>query len=329
MKKFTLLSLLLALLFVACNDSDSSTYDPYAAVRPGITIYNSAVAQQNVATDPASVAVKLAMLIDEAALQNSTIEEVKVTYNGGSYKLYTLLFGQTTRITSDANGNYRISYFDASAGIRDAYVRQGVYQVQTQGISLSQSSEEQPWVVTVEGDPIYLSINQSGSLVTPHSPTYVLEAGSNTLYCLANGSYALVVEGIESHIKGYSAYLSDWSGDFTWSLSTSSDNLAFSTHREDTYTLYGSASGASFYALDGKTQTQLSYSVPLNDPVKWQPSRTLAYTLITEGEERATILNVTPTLTEEYPSPSVRVVRELDKNTILTTVIYNNITMQL
>ena len=324
MKKFTLLSLLAVLLFSACNDSDSSAYDPYASVRPGITIYNSAVAQQNVATDPASVAVKLAMLLDEATLQNSTIEEVMVTYNGGSYKLYTLLFGQTTRITSDMNGTYRISYFDASAGIRDAYARQGVYLVQTQGISLAQSSEEQPWVVTLENGPVYLTQNSSYL-----ASTYVIESGSNTLYRLSSGSYALVVEGLEAYLKGYSAYLSDWSGYFTWSTSTASDNLAFTTHREDTYTLYGSASGTTFYTLDGNTQTQISYVVPINDPVKWQPSRTSAYTLITEGEERATILNVTPALTLDYPSPSVRVVRSLDKNTILTTVIYNNITMQL
>lgn len=324
MKKFSLFALLAGLLFVACNDDNDTVYDPYASVRPGITIYNSTSTQQSVATDPASAAVKLAMLIDEAAKQQTTIDEVTVTYNSASYKLSNLLFGPSTRITEEEPGRYRIAYFDNSAGVRDTFYRQGVYIVNTQGISLAESSEDTPWTVGLDKDPVYLT-SGNGYLET----TYLIESGTNTLYRLPNGSYALLVEEVAAHLRGYPEYLSNWSGDFTWSASTSADDLAYTTHREDVYTLYGSASGESFFLLGSAVQTELRYTVPTTNPVQWQPSRTLSIGLIISGEERAAILNTASVSTADFPAPSVSVVRELDGNTILTTVIYNNNTVQL
>ncbi len=323
MKKITLLYLFAALLFVGCKDDDNSVYDPYASVRPGITIYNSGSAQQSVSSDLGSAAAKLAMLMDEAKKQNTTIEAVTVLYKEATYKLHNLLFGPTTRITQEGN-TYRISYFDATAGIRDNFSRQGVYLVDTKGVSLAESTEDTPWVVTLEKDPVYLT-SGSGYLET----TYVIESGSNTLYRISGDSYALLIEGVEAHLRGYTEKLSNWSGDFVWTTSTVADDFAFTTHQKDTYTLYGSASGRSFYSLGGATQTEFDYAVPANDPVTWEPSRTVSYALIVEGEERISILNMTEQLLVNFPSPTVRVLRELDKNEIKTTVIYNNNTVQL
>ena len=55
---------------VGCSSDGGGYDDPYASVRPGVTIYNCSENQMMVSGDAASIAVRLAMLIDEAAAKD-------------------------------------------------------------------------------------------------------------------------------------------------------------------------------------------------------------------------------------------------------------------
>lgn len=312
-------------LLAGCNSSSSNYVDPYASVRPGMTIYNAAATQNRVALDPAAVAVRLAMLLDEAAVQDKSIEEVSVSYNNSTYKLWNLLFGAsvTIREADDAPGDYLITYGESSAAPIDCYVRSGSYRVRTGGRSLAETTEAEPWVAEPVA-PVKLTAYSSYS-----SESYLLRSGSVMLWHARATSYEMRVENLKAHFAGYEKYSSDWSGEFTWSCSTHPETLSFTAHAEDTYTLWGTAEGETFYALNNANPTRMRYSASMSAPVEYRPSKTSNYQVITNGTERAEFTSPLDYSAEAFPSPAVVVRRTLADKLISTEIIYNGVTMPL
>lgn len=314
----------------ACNTSGESAFtDPYADVRPGMTIYNSVVLQNTVATDPAAVAVRLAMLIDEANLKQSSLDEVTVSYGSmESVKLKNLLFGQSVGIEAKsseeegyADGDYLLSYQTTSVAPIDTFLREGSYLVHTGGRSLAEATETEPWSVEVVSANMRLSTSSTVYRMKPQ--------GSVKLYRQSSGLYRLDLDQVAAWFDGYEQYTSSWTGNFFWKPSSDLDNWSFSAHAKDNYTLYGQAQGATFYAFDDTATTRMSYRVEAADPVLWQPEKTGSPTMLTGGTETCRLTHATDYSAESFPSPTVQVSRTMSDNTILTTVYYNNYTVTL
>ena len=312
-------------LLAGCNSSNSNYVDPYASVRPGITIYNAAATQNRVALDPAAVAVRLAMLLDEAEEQQKDISEVSVSYKNSTYKLKNLLFGAGVNIreADDAPGDYLITYRESALAPIDCYVRSGSYRVRTGGRPLTEATEAEPWVAE-PAEPVRLTTYSSYS-----SESYLLQSGRVALWHARATSFGIRAENIKAHFAGYEQFRSDWSGDFTWSCSTHPETLSFTAHAEDTYTLWGSAEGETIYALNSANPTRMRYAASMSTPVEYRPSQTSNYLVITNGSERAELTSPLDYPAGEFPSPLVVVRRTLANKLITTEVLYNGVTMQL
>ncbi len=318
-----------AVAFSACNKVGEYSYaDPYADVRPGMSIYNSVTLQNTVATDPAAVAVRLAMLTDEAAAKNVSIDEVTVNYSNRDQRLKALLFGQSVAIepksASDegyADGDYLIRYRTTSTAPIDTFMREGDYLVHTGGKSLSEATEAEPWSVEIVSEYMRLSSSSTAYRMKPQ--------GSLKLYRQKDGLYRLDFEQLAAWFEGYEQYTSDWTGNFFWKPSTETGDWRFSTHEKDTYTLYGQAQGATFYAFNSQTPTRMSYRAETMNPVEWQPDKTGSSTLKTGGAETCRLTHATDYSVEDYPAATVQVSRKISENTILTTIVYNGKTITL
>ena len=309
---------------VGCSSDGGGYDDPYASVRPGVTIYNCSENQMMVSGDAASVAVRLAMLIDEAAAKGVSIENVTVDYKEGEYLLKNLLFGAKTDIADLGNGDYKITFDKISLATLDDIKRHGSYTVHTSGKSLAQSYEDEAWTVEVSSDSMLLFISDGFNTLD-----LVVTGGTTMLYRMEGGAYTYVVENSTAHFAGYDTMSSDWSGSFVWGPATLSDELSFSTHMSDSYTMYGTANGVSFYTFDNKVCATMKYYVPYTAPLKWQPSKTANYRVITDGDVTSSLVSPLEYPIEYYPSPFVVVSRTSDKNTIYTTVTYNGETLKI
>ena len=111
-KLFSLAALAAFSLTSCMNDDNGGSVDPYANIRPGISIYNASVIQNSVATDPAAAAVRMAMLIDEAAVQDKSFDELTVIFRKTEISLKELLFGRGAMIeeSEETPGEYRIRF---------------------------------------------------------------------------------------------------------------------------------------------------------------------------------------------------------------------------
>ncbi len=173
MKRFiiSLMATLSATIFVGCSDLWMDNYDPtYDTVYPGIVIYEYASAANNFAVDGVSVAMRLAVLLEELDAAGMEMAEggtdTLVSSEDGSSKSWSdldrfeyweaqvdkraFLFGDSRDISisrgeGEAAGVYTIFYdkddtsghVSASLDIND---RSGAYVIDTKGKLLSQTS---------------------------------------------------------------------------------------------------------------------------------------------------------------------------------------------
>ncbi len=326
-----------AVAFSSCNSvSDYSYADPYADIRPGMSIYNSVTLQNTVATDPAAVAVRLAMLTEEAAAKKVSINEVTVKYNGRDQNLKSLLFGSSVDIQAKsskdegyADGDYLIRYRTFSAAQIDTFKREGDYLVHTGGKKLSEATEAEPWSVEIASQDMRLSSATTSYRMKPQ--------GTLKLYRQPDGHYRLDFEQLATWFEGYEEYTSDWTGNFFWKPSSITDkkpssikdDWSFTARMKDSYTLYGQAQGATFYSFNSQTPTRMSYRAETMNPVEWQPDKTGSSTLKTSGIETCRLTHPTDYSIEAYPASTVQVSRKVTDNTIITTVLYNGKTINL
>lgn len=310
------------LIGVGCS-TDTSYNTEYTSVYPGITIFNSALVQNNVAMDGASVAIKLAMLLDEAAAQGSTIDQVTIISGEKSYLLKPLLFGNGSTIRQEeATGDYLITYDLTTPGSIDNYYRRGTYRVQTGGNSLTATGLQTPWSVTPEGEM------RLATGVSSTSTNYLLYGGTTQIYRQSNGDWAIRLSEVAASFAEYSQFTSSWSGNFVLTCSTKEGDWSYTNHASDTFSLQGTASGLTFYAFDSLSGLEMRYVSSSSDPASWQPSKTSSYTVVVSGTEEASITSTNYSQTD-YPSPTVTVVRVLEGSTIRTTVKYNGNVAQI
>ncbi len=317
---------LFALLLSACVDPDDNyTPSEYSKVYPGIVIYNSTNVQNSIALDGVDAALKLAMLIDQCDGNVARFEKEVVEVFGKKYYLQPLLFGPDTAITrDDATGDYLIRFSGTQQGPFDSFLRKGTYRVTTANLPLLGTSETQPWRVEPEGEMILTYGNGVSS------QSIRLESASSTLFVTPEGTFSLQADQVVASFVGSSQFISDWSADMTLRSSLKADNFAFTKHFEATYSLWGHASGQSFFAFNGKTPTNFEFRIDPSDPVARIPSKT-GSTMITSGIEYARLTSSSDYSVDSYPSPEVEVKRSSDKEVtrVTTTVIYNGTTHTL
>lgn len=306
-----------------CNTDGSNNYTgAYDAVSGGISIYNSASTQHTLSLDAAGVAVRLAMLLDEAAAQDKSLEEVTIQTEYQEYRLKDMLFGRGVTIQAE-QGDYLITYQGSTPASLDSFYRQGSYRVKTSGQALGATSELTPWVVTPEGEVrIYLSATATGS-------QFSLKGGSTRLSAQGGGSYRIDLEGIKLSFEGYDQFSSNWNGIWYFATSTTTGDLSYSNHDKDTFRLFGKSEGPSFYAFNNTSTTRMSFNSPELSPLCWRPAETGSHTLITTSEEVATLTHPADYPLALYPAPTVTIKRDYRDGKSTTQITYNGVSMEL
>jgi hypothetical protein len=317
-----------ALLATACNkDAEAHYFGEYSDLKPGLAIYNATSTQQLVSLDPAAVAIRLAMLLDEAASKGVAMDEVEVQLSGRNHLLKDLLFGRTVKIEAlveegeiSAPEEYRITYVNTPPASLDRYCREGSYLVATHGVSLAESSAESPWSVTPV-EPMYLYAGLGDA------ERFMIKGGVVRLYATAAGSYAICLWGMKASFEVSERFASAWSGEFTLTTSTPTGNFAFSNHDEDTYALWGEAEGRTFYAFDNRSTTHMHYRVEESDRLKWEPSKTGLFSEVVSGVEHCRLTHPEEYSAALYPSPEVTVSHTTEEGRVTRTLLYNGLTM--
>lgn len=329
-KLFMMLSASLVLFSTACNkDAEAHYFGEYADLKPGMAIYNAAATQQLVSLDPAAVAIRLAMLLDEAAEQNLPIEEVQVHISPRDYLLKELLFGREVGIETVEGteeepaepGLYRITYVHAAPASIDTYRREGSYLIRTHGLSLTESSADMPWVVMPE-ELLYLNSGNSDS------ERFVITGGAIRLHAAGAGIYAIGLDGLKASFEVSERFASAWSGDFFFTTSTTTGTLAYSNHDEDTFALWGEAEGPTFYAFNNSSTTRMRYTVGESNRLSWAPAETRSFTVAKGGTEQCRLTHSEDYQVELYPSSEVTVSRTYAEGEVTRTLSYNGLTMQ-
>lgn len=331
MKKLSLFALAALLIFaVGCNsDAEEHYFGEYSDLKPGMLIYNAVSTQQLVAMDPTAVALRLAMLLDEAALKGADPDEVEIRIGERNLLLKDLLFGRSVKIEEvaleespeEGSGLYRITYTNAAPATVDSYRREGSYLIHTQGLSLTESSEQQPWRVTPE-EQLYLYMGAGDS------ERFILKGGTTELYASDSGVYAIRLRESGASFEVTEQFTSAWSGDFTLTTSTITGDLAYSNHRKDTYNFWGEAEGPTFYAFNNASRTRMYYRIDEANRMSWQPSVSGSNVLAVSGVEYCRLTHAEDYPAEIYPAPDVSVSRTYSEGKVTHTLTYNGLKME-
>lgn len=323
--KQLLLAMAVCCFAMGCNNEEgSSTNSDYASIYPGVVLYNSMVIQQTVAMDGADVAIKLALLIDECEGDVSKINEQVVEIFGNKYRLKSLLFGAGNTLTFDEEtGDWLVTYHGIERGGFDTFLRRGSYRVQSHNLRLSESSAEQPWVVKPEGE-VRLSFNNGTT-----TQAVVVSALESHLYH-ANPEIRIRVEECAAAFESSKEFRSNWSAEMHFLGTNSWEDMGFTTHFEDRFTLYGEAHGETFYAFDNKHCTEMSYRVEAATPLTYCPSKSGTAEILS-GKEVVTLTDPADYPSEDYPSNSVSVERKANESMseITTTVSYDGLSVTM
>lgn len=330
----------LAALFTGCMNSGGDYTNPYDPIMPGVRIYNSAWTQTTLALDPVGVAIRLEMLLAEAQDTGKGIDELTGEYDGGMYRLKSqLLFGSGTSIVSAGNGVYEITYVGSELPRLDNFQRKGTYIVDTKGVRLSDSSQAEPWTVTIGGNgrmDCWTMVEQGSRIEYT-----IVDAGTVSISKNDAGPfYGIVVEHFKSYVMHESEFTSDWGGKFEWMPEIKQDGekaderpmvspLSYLNLTNATFQLYGSAVGEVGSSFNGTTATHMSYNVPVTAPLKWSPANTMPYNLVIGGTESAAITSYSDYDKNEFPSPMVTVRRSVKDGMYRTQVTYNGTSMYL
>lgn len=283
------------------STDSSSKFQPVSA---GLSIYSCANNQTHMALMPAGAAIRLGMLLAEAAKQNKTDELESVAVDG--VRVMTALFGADTRITKLDDG-YRIVYSNSGGASNDAYRRSGSVTVHTDGVGqLIETGSANRWTVTV-GDG--LQVNPSA-----REPLHI--AGGTTSIYYEEGAYRIEVAGF----VGYFAHeiRSDWNCSFEWRPTDA--RLTYSECSGKESALAGEGSGTTFYSLN-------TLSMPTQMRYRLTDGRYLSSGHIVGGTETAWLTSISDYDTKVYPSPEVSVVWSFDADRISYIVKYNGVTV--
>lgn len=260
MKKLLFVLAAASLTLSSCLKEDNS-YKRRLPVAPGEQIYERARIQNNIAMQPADVAMRLAILLAEAEKQKDPVsgetpELTKVVVK--DVNVYERFFGKPsiggTKIEKLENGDYKLT-FDPK--VMDTYYKcKGTMTISTNDTPLLSETAGKPWSLKLDpGFQVLIYMNGGGS----NSQSVDLEAMSIELF--KNGEVytirnrGLVASFTDSKIK------SDWSGIFELTPPTGGEGLAYSDVTDKMFTLNGSSSGDTAFTVDGSTSARMEYQV--------------------------------------------------------------------
>lgn len=304
-----------ALALTACIDEEVIDQETQA-LQPGINIYQGASNQHLFSLAPANGAVRLAMLVAEAAKQSAetggevSVDEVE--YDGKLLK--EVLFGATTTVekverTPEKPYDYRIVYRSTSQ-IPGGYYLEGELFVDTNGAATpSETASDKAWTVFFDGLKAHVRSDYGTTAVLFSGGETSFYRNADDTYTIGLGSFVLNVEDIDRY--------SDWSG--SYKLSFKEPTLAYSLVRGGEVKVSGSAEGPTFYTYSTtNVATQLRYEV--------EQGLYKGGTQIVGGEERCSLTGYADFDSALYPSREVKFVWSVSGNYLVRTITYNGVT---
>ncbi|MFR9650435.1 MAG: hypothetical protein SNG35_00220 [Rikenellaceae bacterium] len=225
MKRYFLAAIMAAsVAMTGCSDEFDD--GGYSDVYEGVVIYNEAMISRVFATDGASMAMRLAILMEEldakglSFTSGSSIEpdytQLPVyTSNGTDFDRRELLIGDTDEVTITRDENiYTVTYYNPSFTTKhisadfDFCRRKGGFEIDTNGIDLIDTSSSTPWTITFAGE-------DGESAVMTYATSYTYEYGGDVeamatsckIYKDQNTNGRFIVEGsINACYMSYSDY---------------------------------------------------------------------------------------------------------------------------
>ncbi len=318
MSKFFLTMAAVVVAMTSCLNSNDDEYNKIIAVQPGISLRNVAKVQNDLATDPANIAVRLGIYLAEAEKQGCVDDWSKmqeVSYGNNKYNLKNFLFGENTIITRPTVGNLYTIKYDESRAVADTYTaRIGSFAIDTKGVALQNATADKAWTINfIDGPVKYYSTSLFGAdfmMVAQSMPTMnVYYNGQNIVVEFRNfaGYIASKDSTKESDLQ------SAWSGRFNIVIANPTTaaapaDLSYTTlyDMKATFSVSGSADGSVYASLNGTTDptstATMRYSVDSMTPLVYKPA--LAYLKIFAGIED--ISASAADLSTAFPSPMVK-----------------------
>lgn len=305
---------LAALAFTSCIKEDDSWKD-LLPVQPGMTIYQSTMAQNTLAMQPANAAMRLAILLAEADKQGLDLAEADLkNVKVENSQVQVALFGSLTKIERQADGNYLITYNEDSV-LPGGHYMSGSMLVKTNGAPLLSEASSNAWKVEMQNLKLYGS-DQNGYRVT-----YLLLNGETSLYANGDGSYSIEVMGFRAQMQLSNSQetppYSNWSGNFN--LTAEDSSLAYSLCAGKNFKVYGNASGPTFYASVHSGGDGVGMGYELENGI----FRGLT---IVSGTQECRFTSYFDYDTSQFPASSVRFVWTFNEaaNTYSYKIYYNN-----
>ncbi len=333
MKRFLTLLCFAAIALVSCDNS-SKVDENYNKVKAGLDIYTVATATNSVSLDGAAVAFRLGVLLTEADYNDLDLKDgtdndwddlgtFNYPYNNKSYNIKYFLFGSDTDTEIKKAGDvFTIKYGlskDAataySAGVLDDYFRKGEFVVNTHGVELGATDEQNPWTVTLGEEKVeYANSYLSSTAVKCVSVDIKVWADDFGHFRFSSSDY-------RASYTASSSIISDWDSEAELYIDGYADlaSLLGSTYE------YSVLMGTGGVTLSGDTMELYTAGVEDDtahedaDPLTYTPSESL-YTTIS-GTEIASFRGEDYNQAN-YPSPSV----EVSWNKGKATVSYNGAT---
>lgn len=312
MKKILFLLAAVSLTLTSCLKEDE-TYKRYQPVMPGMQIFDGAITQQRIASQPLDQMMRLAVLLAEADVQEKGIEDLPtMTVKDGEKTLIVQdqLFRRKTTISKTESGDYTLVLEPESSGY---YTSVGTITIKTNGVPLLENTDsEHPWEVIL---PAGFIVRKSAN----YSPTGfqdVLLEGKALIYRLG-GFYSLQIQNMKAYVKETSSVYSDWNGLFELTPPTGGESLAFSTCMNKKFKLDGVASGQTCIPFNGQTGAEMSYEV--KNGIYFGPLQCV------DGTEIAQLTGYNDYDASSYPASKVEMIWKLssDERSYSRTINYN------
>lgn len=342
MKRILAITLLAAMAFTGCMNDSSEEYKRQQQVLPGVNIYSSTMAQQNVSMQMASAGLRLATLLAEAQKQNPEtdlaeidLSKIEVKAWDSDRPLLLLLFGPGATVTRASETTWSITY--PKDGMQaTGYYLEGSLVVNTNGSEqLSDATVTAPWQVAIQPDFV-IKANSSDGFGGTKQVTIDMNRGVTNLYRDETGNYVVMLDDIQANFSDSKSYVSSWGGQLSVKP-REGESLAFSEIWDQDLLATANVPmyqagfwGPSFYAnMAGTGSMSLSYK--LQDGVYRLNTRIASgsvgvYAQIVEGTETCTYTNMGDYDSSLYPSNEVEYKWTYDNNKLSYTIFYNGYT---
>jgi hypothetical protein len=291
---FTLaISLSLASCFGSGDDNPGSVPSP---IQGGIVMYNSITPNNVIASDPATIAFRLNILLATAKVQEV---HYSMAWGTEGKMLTEILFGNNT--ISNTGNIFSINFNISSAGTADMS-RNGVVEIDMQGKLLEELAPDEKWTVSIPDGSYALNIpaSTSGDVVLPYNNSFK----SGTSYTItAKGDYTWNIYA--ESIQGYHQddvnkdYIGDWN--LNYMVSYSKPNMNFSGLTDGQFTLSGGGEGN-----PADIAPELApYTYTISTPIVYTNS--CGFTLKTRGVERLYAPKLKELWPATYPDDTVKI----------------------